>query len=151
MQNSNIDRIFALWQGLNPEKWFEEGLVYDFAAQDILGLPVNTKINNKTPLRPFHADSKGRYLTAEDVRSTGMLGYTYPELRNFQPKYHSKGRFDMGTFIKDLITEVNRLYGESRELLLGSDGKIKGVDPVDGGMKSLDYAFSIRYKKYVTS
>ena len=135
---------------MNPDKWFEEGLVYEFAAQDILGLEIGTKINNETPLRPFHADSKGTYLTAEDVRWTGMLGYTYPEMRTFQPKYHSKGRFDQENFIKDLRTEVNRLYGESRELLLGSDGKIKGVDPVEGGVKTLDYAFSIRYKKYVT-
>lgn len=114
-------------------------------------MEVGTKINETTPLRPFHADTQGRYLTAEDVRWTGMMGYTYPEMRTFQPKYHTKGKFDQETFIKDLRAEVNRLYGQSRELLLTWGNEIKGVDPVEGGLKSLDYAFSIRYKKYVTT
>ena len=80
---SNIDRIFALWQALNPDKWFKEGKVNEF-FQDIIGLPKGSKISPETELRPFHKDTSGTVMTPKDVRWSYNLGYTYPELQTWK-------------------------------------------------------------------
>ncbi|KAI9934409.1 hypothetical protein MW887_000023 [Aspergillus wentii] len=148
LHHCNIDRIFALWQALNPDKWFTKGRVNQFDAQDIIGLPVGTEISPTTPLRPFRKDATGAYLNANDVRWTYDLGYTYPELQTWLAKYNVGNNFSQEAFIKDVRQQINSLYGESRDLLLGANGELPGTELVDGGIKSVDYAFSIRYRKY---
>lgn len=62
--NSNIDRIFAIWQFLNPEAW----------------LTPKDECKPTDELQPFHMDEEGTVFTANDVRRWEKFGYTYPEL-----------------------------------------------------------------------
>ncbi|KAI9370619.1 common central domain of tyrosinase-domain-containing protein [Aspergillus egyptiacus] len=146
LHHCNIDRIFALWQALNPEKWFEKSEVNDF-FQETIGLPEGTVITPNTGLRPFHKDTKGTLMTPEDVRWFYTLGYSYPELQTWKEQYNSEG-FSSQAFLSDLRKTINELYGISRKSLVDASLNLKGVEYFDEGVKSLDYAFSIRYYKY---
>lgn len=141
---SNIDRLFALWQGLNPDKWFKESKVNQF-FQETIGLPKDSPITPQTPLRPFHKDTKGTVITPEDVRYTYSYGYAYPELQTWKYK---PSNYDNVEFAKQLRKTVNELYGVSRKAFLEAGSELKGVESSDLFTKALDFSFSIRFRKY---
>ncbi|KAJ5784932.1 uncharacterized protein N7503_010144 [Penicillium pulvis] len=144
LHHCNIDRIFALWQALNPEKWIEESQVNEF-FQEIIGLPIGTKITTETELRPFHKDVSGTVMVPNDVRYPYSLGYTYPELQTW--KYDPQA-YTAEPFLKDLRKAINDLYGVSREQLIDTTNNLEGVEYLEDATKNLDFAFSIRYRKY---
>ncbi|KAJ5925145.1 hypothetical protein N7454_007784 [Penicillium verhagenii] len=144
LHHCNIDRIFALWQALNPDKWFVENKVNEF-FQEIIGLDKDAKITPQTPLRPFHKDIKGTVITPVDVRYPWSLGYTYPELQTW--KYEPQN-YTSQPFIADLRKKINELYGMSRQQLIDATSNLKGVEYLEDGTKSLDYSFSVRFRKY---
>ena len=80
-----------------------------------------------------------------DVRWTYKLGYSYPELQTWN--YKPEG-FTSESFISNLRKTINELYGVSRKQLIDATGNLKGVEYLEDGTKSLDYSFSIRYRKY---
>ncbi|KAJ6103635.1 Concanavalin A-like lectin/glucanases superfamily [Penicillium sp. IBT 16267x] len=144
LHHCNIDRIFALWQALNPDKWIEKSTVNSF-FQEIIGLEVGNEITPNTGLRPFHKDTTGTLMKPTDVRYPYKLGHTYPELQtwNYKPENYTSE-----TFVSSLRKAINELYGVSRKQLIDATNNIKGVEYLDDGSKSLDYSFSIRYRKY---
>lgn len=133
-----------MWQALNPDKWIEESQVNEF-FQEIIGLPIGTKITTETPLRPFHKDVGGTVMMPSDVRHPYDLGYTYPELQTW--KYDPQA-YTSEPFLKDLRKTINDLYGFSRQQLLDATSNLAGVEYLEDGTKNLDFAFSIRYRKY---
>ncbi|KAI1377225.1 tyrosinase [Hypoxylon crocopeplum] len=138
LHHCNIDRLFAIWQTLNPDKWFETD-TQRFFDQKIVG--SGTLITNKTPLRPFHKDTKGTVWTPDDARDWFKLGYTYPELRSGKETP------------TQLLEMVNETYGISRkevlEMAKSATNLPKGMEISDGdGAKTYDYALSIKYSKF---
>lgn len=150
--NSNVDRLAAIWQELNPNKWWDE---------------APNHRTPETPLRPFHQDKNGTAWTSNAARQFMQLGYTYPELQ----RWLYKG--DEEKYIKDIKSAINEKYGVNRKQALDSLGGAykarsmdasarstlldkpeqqttsipRGLQPVRGGIKSTDYAISVRYSK----
>ncbi|GAP85248.1 putative tyrosinase [Rosellinia necatrix] len=138
LHHCNIDRLFAIWQTLNPDKWFETD-IQRFFDQKIVG--SGTLITNKTPLRPFHKDTTGTLWTPDDTRDWFKLGYTYPEL--------ASGKETPAQLLK----MVNDNYGMTRKeaLMLAQSASTlpPGIELIDdGGAKLYDYALSIKYSKF---
>ncbi|KAI0444390.1 tyrosinase [Xylaria telfairii] len=137
LHHCNIDRLFAIWQSLNPEKWFETD-IQRFFDQKIVG--SGTLITNKTPLRPFHKDTTGTLWTPEDTRDWFKLGYTYPELISGKETP------------AELLKMVNDTYGITRKeaLMLAQSANAvpPGVELIDDGARTYDYALSIKYSKF---
>ncbi|KAI0433855.1 tyrosinase [Xylaria sp. FL1042] len=138
LHHCNIDRLFAIWQSLNPDKWFETDIQRYF-DQKIVG--SGSLITNKTPLRPFHKDTKGTYWTPDDARDWFKLGYTYPELRTGKETP------------TQLLKMVNDNYGITRKealmLAQSASDRLPGVEKFDGdGARMYDYALSIKYSKF---
>lgn len=143
---SNIDRLYALWQALNPGKWFETDIQGEF-DQKIVGM--GDVVTNQTPLRPFHKDEQGTVWTPDDARDWYQLGYTYPELKTGKET------------IAQILEMVNDAYGVDRKQALKMAETAtelpKGMEIIDkeygeeaekNGVKSNDYALSIKYSKY---
>lgn len=88
-------------------------------------------------------------LTPEDVRDTFDLGYTYPELQLWKDEYYVNDKINNAKLTSDLRKFINETYGHSRGLLQTLIDKLKGkgVQPIQEGIKSVDFAFSIRYRK----
>jgi tyrosinase len=137
---SNVDRLFALWQSLNPDKWFETDIQGYFDAKVVGG---GTSITRRTPLRPFHKDTVGTCWTPDDARDWFKLGYTYPEV--------CTGKETSA----ELLKIVNDNYGVTRKealaLAQSSSTLPPGVETMGGdGVKMHDYALSVKYPKYNT-
>ncbi|KAI0877194.1 tyrosinase [Hypoxylon argillaceum] len=139
----NIDRLFAIWQTLNPDKWFETDIQRYF-DQKIVG--SGALITNKTPLRPFHKDTIGTVWTPDDCCNWFKLGYTYPELLSGKESSFQ------------LLKMINETYGitrreafqlaENAESLPPGVEIIKESEEVKNGVKMYDYALNIKYSKF---
>ncbi|BCS28232.1 uncharacterized protein APUU_61280S [Aspergillus puulaauensis] len=152
LHHCNIDRLFAIWQELNPDNFFTDGYRGDF-DQKVIGLP--TTVTPTTPLRPFHKDEEGNYWTSQEVRDFRALGYNYPDLHPVKPD--SVAAFDVDGYKTKLLEQVTLKYGVSRlealtQLELSKNGVGKplpeGMREIDGGVAGNDFAISIRYSKF---
>ncbi|KAJ6105130.1 hypothetical protein N7523_010204 [Penicillium sp. IBT 18751x] len=147
LHHCNIDRIFAIWQALNPDKWLINIPSDNATIRDSFG--QEHAVGADTPLQPFRLDAEGNYWTPDGVRHTPNLGYTYPEIQRWNAKYYQNESFDQSLLAEDLNATINKLYGVSRELALDSKAPTPdGVEQIDGGLKITDFAFSIRFLKY---
>jgi tyrosinase len=150
---SNIDRLFALWQTLNPDKWFHAGIQRPF-DQKVIGM--GDVVTEKTPMRPFHKDEAGTVWMPADARDWYKLGYTYPDLQPWNEK--------AGTDTKmKLLGELTETYGINRKQALAMAQnpqdvpgavEIKDRNPEwNKDRESVamnDYALSIKYSKSVS-
>ena len=82
--HANIDRLFALWQAINPNLYL---------TSNTASFP-----NANTPLYPFRRTDT-QYWTSALAQSTTVFGYTYPEL--------------IGATRQSVIAAVNSLYAPS--------------------------------------
>ncbi|KAJ5589654.1 Di-copper centre-containing protein [Penicillium hordei] len=86
--HNNIDRLTAMWQILNWEKWFDD--TYSKPTKD-----------NK--LTPFHKDANRNFWKSDDVRDWRALGYEYEIL---QERTH-----DSMDDRKKILENIAELYG----------------------------------------
>jgi tyrosinase len=93
--SSNVDRIFAIWQALNPNSYVTP--VRNPYATFLM--PKDFVADTNTVLAPFHKNDRGDFWTSETCRSTNVFAYTYPEL------------VGVGNNTDSLKTKVNSLYG----------------------------------------
>ncbi|KAF7591406.1 hypothetical protein BBP40_001567 [Aspergillus hancockii] len=101
LHHCNVDRLFALWQFVNPGKWFD-----------------NTWGDHKDPtlkdLYPFHTHT-GDIYSSDGTRDWTKLGYTYPELVDTdidQVKKAIRNLYDVGVSeLKEWKTPSNALLG----------------------------------------
>ncbi|KAF7295866.1 Tyrosinase [Mycena chlorophos] len=99
LHHANVDRLLALWSAVNPGVWVSPG--------EALGgtwtlLPTD-KVDGNTALTPFWR-SETEYWASNDVNTTSVVGYTYPEFNGL----------DMGnpTKLKSaILAKVKSLYG----------------------------------------
>ena len=97
--HSSIDRVFALWEVLNPNSYVEPmGDTYGTFV-----LEAGTVEDVNTPLYPFHrSDDPNDFWTSGNSRSTRDFGYTYPEIQDWG--------VDQGTLQNNVRTAINNLY-----------------------------------------
>jgi hypothetical protein len=76
-----VDRIFAIWQGLNSQTWDWEQRLLEGAS---FITPLGTEETPESPLVPFrkgyNQDNSPRWWTSNEVRDCRSIGYLYPEL-----------------------------------------------------------------------
>ena len=80
MGSRNIDRIFAIWQALNPNTWDWHQPLLDGGT---FVSPQGTDENPESPLVPFRKSRNGdhaEWWTSNDLRDCRLLGYNYPQL-----------------------------------------------------------------------
>ena len=123
--SSNIDRLLAVWQLFNPDKWFAD--------------PKDSE-NGGTPLQPFHTDASSSTWTSDLCRQIEDLNYTYRDLA-FPPKPDDSGDVE-GENLAKLRRHINLLYGTTRKALLNDGKDTKG--------NQNDYLINIVYDRYST-
>ncbi|KAF2877846.1 hypothetical protein BDV95DRAFT_479733 [Massariosphaeria phaeospora] len=99
LHHTNVDRIFAIWQALNPDSYVVPEAnpysTFTAAANSVADIT-----NLVTALHPFHRNDAGDFWTSESSRHTDVYAYTYPELAGLNPNDTSP-----------LVSKVNTLYG----------------------------------------
>ena len=137
--NSNIDRLYAMWQDLHEELWWDEKSPL---AGD--GLP-------STFLKPFHDDKNfGKWNSNKARYWRESCGYSYPELQPWLPEYQKgDGSIDKERYLISLTNAINALYGTTRALALKPPNGIKPPTPtVEGAHVYNDYVAIASYEKY---
>ncbi|KAJ0413973.1 common central domain of tyrosinase-domain-containing protein [Aspergillus carlsbadensis] len=147
----NVDRLWALWQELNPDSWFTEGYGGDY-KQGTVGLP--TTVTPKTALRPFHRDQWGQYWMSDHTRNFRSLGYTYPDLDRRQLRYPPGVMRARKTYQTELFESIIKMYGESRiepNTNVPITGLLKpvsdGVNCVEQGIIGVDFSVYLRFSR----
>ncbi|KAK6526017.1 hypothetical protein TWF281_011058 [Arthrobotrys megalospora] len=136
LHHVNVDRIFAMWQTLNPN-------AYTFVDQTKMGTwvnPANTTVDMNTPLKPFRK-SANEFFVGADIEDWRQFGYSYSET-------------DSGN-AQDTMVAINKLYGArtpafaiknardaSRRQKRQATNTIASV--VDNGNKYVDWIINIK-------
>jgi tyrosinase len=122
LHHCNVDRQFALFQALNPDKWFDNSLPSDDKPTD--------------PLLPFHYDTQSHLYDSDRTRNWRDLGYDYDI---FVPVRDDHGNLDRSDGLGELKRRLNRLYSSTRH-------DLKDSPQLEGGHN--DYIINIIYDRY---
>lgn len=78
--NSQIDRLFALWQAVNPT---QDGIKPSHWFEDLTD-PRWAEMTENTPLYPFRkaVSPEKAYWNSNDSRYTKTFGYSYPDIES---------------------------------------------------------------------
>jgi tyrosinase len=101
LHHTQVDRLFAMWQVLNPNSYLEP-------SANIFGtyyeVPGSIDSVNSS-LAPFHADSGTRLYTNNDVRDHARFNYAYPEIPDWA--LNASG---LANYVR---TQINRKYNSA--------------------------------------
>ncbi|KAL9053666.1 MAG: hypothetical protein Q9162_004617 [Coniocarpon cinnabarinum] len=78
LHHANVDRLFAMWQALNPGSYMPST---NSGGSSTFTINAQQSLDGNTPLAPF-AGANGQYYTCNSVRDVTQLRYTYPELQS---------------------------------------------------------------------
>ena len=97
---SNVDRLWAIWQELNPDAYMTPRPA-PYSTFTATGGEAQTK---DTPLAPFWDKTGTKFWTSAEVRDTFTFGYAYPETQRW--------RFpDPKAYQAEVRRAVTALYG----------------------------------------
>ncbi|KAK6354515.1 hypothetical protein TWF696_003658 [Orbilia brochopaga] len=106
LHHTNIDRLFAIWQGINPGAYQLTGR----SGMGSFSIPAGTQEDMNTGLSPFR-QAANRFYTSASVASTKTFGYAYPETADWNRRPGTQ------SLAGDIIAAVNRLYGRGTPAL----------------------------------
>lgn len=101
LHHTNVDRLFAIWQAINPNSYVTPQEV----VQETVTNQVGTLETKTTALTPFWENSNA-FWTSDGVRKTGTLGYAYPETQSW--KFSTPDQYKA-----NVRATIRKLYGGS--------------------------------------
>jgi tyrosinase len=104
LHHMNVDRLFALWQGINPNSYGAS----QAAPHSTWTIPAGQVQNANSPLTPFHRNANGDFWTSNQVRDWKVFKYTYPEFSNSDGSTNA------------IQSAINKLYGPGATATAGS-------------------------------
>ena len=111
LTRSNVDRLFAIWQALNPQSY----TINKQTPDGTFVITANSIETAMTPLAPFNDASGTKYWTSEGVRSTETFNYAYPETQRW--KFSSND-----DYANSVMSAVQQLYGGVSNQFGGNQG-----------------------------
>ena len=142
MHHCNVDRLFALWQALNPDdnkpqNWFAD-LDPPYHDDGTWTIKQNAVDTPQTALAPFHKNEKGECFHSDDIKDWMKWGYSYPELQPWLEKYKDEqGNFVYAKYTQDIRNQLSVLYQPP-------------TSPTLHGSVKWDIIVNITYDRYVT-
>jgi tyrosinase len=101
LHHANVDRLWAIWQDLNPGSQLEARP----APQSTFTTEQGTSETSQSSLEPFWDASGGQtFWTADGVKDSKTFGYAYPETQSWQFA-------DNDAYQQALRQTVTQLYG----------------------------------------
>ncbi|KAI9783412.1 MAG: hypothetical protein M1839_003947 [Geoglossum umbratile] len=148
LHHCNIDRLYAIWQALYPEKWFRISTI--LRDNGTWSIPTSHPDTQCTDLSPFRPNLSGILYTPDTVRDWMQFGYSYPELQPWNYSTTEEYKLAVYQAVVDLyMVTANDISENVRD----------GQDPLgalvphrsDLGKKIIahhDYIINVRYGKY---
>jgi len=121
LHHTNVDRIFAMWQTINPSAYGASQV----APHNTWTIAKGTTQNQDSPLTPFYKDSSASsFWTTTQVKDWTVFKYTYPEFA------------DSDGSSAAIQSYVKALYGPSATATAGSSKRT--TIPLPFGLGSSD-------------
>lgn len=133
LHHCNVDRQLAMWQTLNPDKWFDNLDQGDSTHPPDNGADVG--------LVPFHKDQDFNLYTSDDIRDWTQLNYQYDVLEN-TPRWiraQTQGQVTDDHIAGHVRRSVNMHLNKSRHAVLAAP-QLPGVGN--------DYIVNVLYDRY---
>ena len=108
---SNVDRLFAIWQALNPTSY----TINQPAGDGTFVITASSTETEATPLAPFNDATGKTFWTSDRVRSTETFNYAYPETQRWAFSSDSD-------YVDSVQNAVNQLYGAVTNQFAGDQG-----------------------------
>jgi tyrosinase len=108
LHHANVDRLFAIWQALNPTSY----TISEPAGDGTFTITPETTETATTALAPFKDASGTKYWNSTGVRSTETFNYAYPETQRWL--FASDDQYTTS-----VQTAVQQLYGGVSNQFLG--------------------------------
>ncbi|KAF2165127.1 hypothetical protein M409DRAFT_67411 [Zasmidium cellare ATCC 36951] len=122
LHHCNVDRLFALWQTINPDSYGASQV----APHNTWTIQSGSTQNAGSPLTPFRKDSSS-FWTTDEVRDwKTTFSYTYPE---FSTSDGTKA---------SIVNFVNSLYGPNANLTAASISKNAETDSAGNSGRALE-------------
>jgi tyrosinase len=109
--HSNVDRLFSIWQALNPQSY----TINKQTPDGTFVITADSIETATTPLAPFNDASGSKYWNSEGVRQTETFNYAYPETQKW--KFASDN-----DYANSVMTAVQQLYGGVSSQISGDQG-----------------------------
>lgn len=117
LHHMNVDRLFAMWQAINPNSYGAS----QRAPHATWTIPAGQVQDANSPLAPFHRNTNGDFWTSNQVRDWTVFKYTYPEFANTDGSSRA------------IMSQVNRLYGPGATATAGSTKRTALPEPQSYG------------------
>ena len=118
LHHTNVDRLFAMWQTINPSSYGAS----QTAPHNTWTIAQGTTQDANSPLTPFYKDSGSTFWTTNDVKDwAGTFHYTYPEFS------------DSDGSSAAIQSYVKALYGPSATATAGSSKRTAAPEPAAPG------------------
>lgn len=116
LHHANVDRLFAIWQALNPN-------AYDINKVETDGtfsIRGGTSVTPDTPLAPFNDASGRKFWTSNTSKKTESFNYAYPETQRWKFSTDSLYITSVRQAVFSLYGGVSRVFrqGESAPNIL---------------------------------
>lgn len=108
--SSNVDRLFAIWQALNPTSY----AINQLDDHGTFTISANTVETTQTPLKPFNDSTGTKTWDSQGVRDTKTFAYAYPETQTWKSA-------DVAKYRSSVQVAVQKLYGGISNEFLGQD------------------------------
>ncbi|KAK5657068.1 hypothetical protein OQA88_3595 [Cercophora sp. LCS_1] len=147
LHHTNVDRIFAIWQAINPNSWVQP----QSAALPSYTTSKGQVQDSATALTPFFAGDDGIFWTSDSVRDHRIFGYTYSEV---QASLNSSRKASA-----HVRKAINRLYGASSPASLfineAKASSLQRARPRKAsavwGVKQTDTDIGSRYREWIAN
>ena len=100
LHHVNVDRLWAIWQDLNPESFMTRRR----APYSTFSAEGGEFEDRTTPLAPFWDKSGTEFWTSDEIKNSALFGYAYPETQKW--RYQSTEAYR-----EALRQSVTALYG----------------------------------------
>ncbi|KAL9050230.1 MAG: hypothetical protein Q9162_006765 [Coniocarpon cinnabarinum] len=106
LHHNNVERLFSIWQELNPTKTVEPWTNGEVT------------VDKDTPLIPFSKDENRQPYTSDSCWAFKKLGYSFPELQDWDPKFNPGGHFDRTRYEQSIRQTIELLYSTTGKTVL---------------------------------
>ena len=128
LHHCNVDRLLAIWQKFNKDKWFDS--------------PYENDPTPKTELQPFHYDTAGNIWFSEKCRNVEDLNYQYDDLVAGPDMIDpSTGKVDEQKYLDALREHIYELYPSTSK-------SIRNQPRYRGEAGFNDYIINVVYDRY---
>ncbi|KAI9050966.1 hypothetical protein LZ554_005076 [Drepanopeziza brunnea f. sp. 'monogermtubi'] len=135
LHHANVDRLYALWQAVNPNSSFTPQI----EQYGTFTLAPNSTDSDTTPLAPFLTSADGPYFNSITVQQISTFGYTYPEIQDWN--------LSPAELKANVSAAINRLYNPNPLITKRGSGNMDTRDLLPG-QRTREWSVGLRVSKF---